>query len=106
MIISGAERPYIKLFGAPNGHNLLIKWPFDGPRRTAKVQKWASDAYPVKIGQLEQYVVFRTKSGSVQDSQWGERCLIGVKQSPMDPIFTSFFVETLYVFGPTLGPRI
>ena len=42
--------------------------PIEGPQ---KVQKWASDAYPVNIGQFDHYVVFGTKSGAEQDFQRG-----------------------------------
>ena len=40
--------------------------------------KWVSDAYPEVLGQLDQYVVFRTKSRAIQDFQSGKRALFGV----------------------------
>ena len=58
MIYSEAERPDIKLFGAPIGFILLPKIAHWGPQKGPKVQKWISDVYPGKIGQLEQYGVF------------------------------------------------
>ena len=36
MIYSEAERPDIKLFGAPIGFILLLKWPVGGPRRAQR----------------------------------------------------------------------
>ena len=52
------------------------------PRGPPKVEKWVSDIYPVKMSQLDHYVVFGTKYGTVQDFQRGKKCLIGVKETP------------------------
>ena len=50
-----------------------------------KVWKWVGDACPVDMGQLDHCVVLGTKSGAVQDFQWGKKCPIGVKQTPPRP---------------------
>ena len=42
-----------------------------------KVQKWASDPYPVNLGKFNHYVVPGTKSGAVQVFQMGKTCPIG-----------------------------
>ena len=46
---------------------------------TQKVWKWVGDACPVDMGQLNHCVVLGTKSGAVQDFQWGKKCPSGVK---------------------------
>ena len=64
---------------------MLIEWPFESPTRAPIGQKWASDAYPVNISQLDQYVVFGTKSSAVQDFQGNKKCPKGLKQTPSGP---------------------
>ena len=61
--------------GAPKGINLLIE---NGPKRAPMAQKWVSDVYLVMLGQLDQYVVFGTKSNVIQDFQRGKSALFGV----------------------------
>ena len=68
----------MELLGAPKRISLLIKWPFWAPRRAPMAQKWVSDAYLVMLGQLDQYVVFGTKSNVIQDFQRGKSALFGV----------------------------
>ena len=48
-------------------------------------QKWVSDAYLVHIGQLDNYEVFGTKSGAMQEFQRGKKRLRGVNQTPSGP---------------------
>ena len=51
--------------------HIIFLWESLGePQR---VQKWVSDAYPVNMGQLDQYVVFGTKSGAIQDFRTGKK---------------------------------
>ena len=57
-----------------NGLFCSYNIPLGIPRGTTKrVQKWVSDAYPVNMGQLDQYVVFGTKSGAIQDFRTGKK---------------------------------
>ena len=58
---------------------------WEAPRRAPKILKGVSDANPVNIGQLDHFMVFRTKSIALQDFQRGKTCPIGVKQTPFDP---------------------
>ena len=62
----GSFCSYNGLLGAPGAPRL----------RAQKVQKWISDTHLVTIGQLDHYVVFGTKSGTVQDFQRGKKCPI------------------------------
>ena len=56
---------------------LLKNGPLGAPRGPRKVQKWASDPYPVNLGRFNHYVVPGTKSGAVQVFQMGKTCSIG-----------------------------
>ena len=63
--------------------HIIFLWESLGePQR---VQQWVSDAYPVNMGQLDQYVVFGTKSGAIQDFRTGKKCPTKVKQTPLHP---------------------
>ena len=54
------------------GLDLLKKWPFEGPQRGPNIPNWVSDAYPVKLGQLDHSVEFGTTFGHVEDFQSGK----------------------------------
>ena len=71
--------------GPQNGS--LYSWsaPLGAPWGAQKVQKWVSDNHLATIGQLDHYVVFGTKSGTVQDFQRCKKCPIWVKQTTLDP---------------------
>ena len=71
--------PILVFLGFQRG--LICSWNglFGALRRAPKVQKWVSDAYSENIGQLDNGVVFGTKSGAVQDFQRGKKCQIGVE---------------------------
>ena len=95
MAFSGALRLILGQLGSLKGLILLMKWLSGSPRRAPMGQKWASNANLVNIGQLDQYVVFGTKSGAVQDFQSGKKYHTGVKQThagppknPPDPLLT------------------
>ena len=55
----------------------ILESPGWGP----KVYKWVTDALTVHIGQLDNYVVFGTKSGAFQR---GTKYYIGDKQTLLD----------------------
>ena len=84
MIITGAKRPDLWLFGASKRPDSLINGPLGVPGGAPKAQIWVSDAYPVHIGQLGHYVEFGTKSGAVQDLQRGKKPTIGFMETPLD----------------------
>ena len=78
---SGTKRPDMSLSGASKRLALLVNWHFGVSRGGPKVYKWVNDALTVHIGQLDNYVVFKTKSGAFQR---GTKCSIRVKQTPLD----------------------
>ena len=80
--------PHIWKFGTfygPKRALIAHIGPLGIPMGAQKVWKWVGDACPVDMGQLDHCVVLGTKSGAVQDFQWGKKCPIGVKQTPPRP---------------------
>ena len=84
MTFLGAKMPYSWLFEASKWLDLPTNGPLGDPGGALKVQKWVSDVYPVSIDQLDNYVVFGTKSDAEEDFQRRKKCLLGVKQNPFD----------------------
>ena len=72
MIFSAAERPDSGLFASQKGlicsKNGLLK----APKGVQNIPNWVSDAYPVKLGQLDHFVEFGTTFGHVEDFQRGK----------------------------------
>ena len=58
----------------PKGFICSYIGPLGIPLGAQKVWKWVGDACPVDMGQLDHCVVLGTKSGAVQDFQWGKQC--------------------------------
>ena len=77
MTLSEAKRPDLGIIGASKRFYLLKNGPLGAPRGPQKVQKWASDPYPINLGKFNHYVVPGTKSGGVQVFQMGKMCPIG-----------------------------
>ena len=70
-----------------------------------------SEAYRVRLGHLNYYVVFGTKSGVIQDLQRGKMCCTGVKQTLPEPsrnpqVPTNLFLLQLYLwYGTKRGQK-
>ena len=71
----------MSLSGASKQLDLLVNGHFGVSRGGPKVYKWVTDALTVHIGQLDNYVVFGTKSGAFQR---GTKNYIGVTQTLLD----------------------
>ena len=91
------------LLGSQKGFICSYIGLLEAPRRAPKVLKWVSDVYPVNIGQLNQYVVFGTKSGALKDLQRGEMCPLGIKQTPLAEVYMSPKNE-YFCTPPKIGP--
>ena len=65
----GSQKDFICSYNGPLGAH----------RRAPIGQKWVSNTYSVRIGQLDHYVVSVTKSDALQEIQRGKKCIIGVK---------------------------
>ena len=63
---------FLRHFRAPNRFICPYKGFLGAPRGSPKVQKWVKGPSPVILGQLDHYVVFRTKSGVNEDFQRGK----------------------------------
>ena len=72
--------------GFQRGFICSYNGPLGTPRGAPTVWKWVGDACPVDKGQLDNCVVFETKSGAVQDFQRDKKCPVGVKQTPLAPL--------------------
>ena len=57
----------------------------EGSQRSNIAMHWVSDAYPVRLGQLNHNVVFGTNFGAVQDFPRGKKRPIGVELTPLEP---------------------
>ena len=60
-------------------HKVVFWGSLEGSQRSNIAMHWVSDAYPVRLGQLNHNVVFGTNFGAVQDFPRGKKRPIGVE---------------------------
>ena len=66
-------------------HKVVFWGSLEGSQRSNIAMHWVSDAYPVRLGQLNHNVVFGTNFGAVQDFPRGKKRPIGAELTPLEP---------------------